>query len=162
MSVSMDKHDQNICIDKVVGFEANNQSLHFGEVGAEHTDSPYMTLIPSGESEGLHISVEDFDLFAWSMTNVLGGSFDEFSDYELSYLEWNNILREARKIIAFAAFDDLFDYMVAKTACGLSYMNGSGCSFWKNKGNYLTQLDDVEKWTKLTMSKDGDMKIYGF
>ena len=153
---------EDIHIDSTVGFEASNSSLHFGEIGAEHTDSPFMTLVPSGKDTALHIYVDDFDLFAWSITNALNEQFDEYGDYDFSSSKWNRILTEARKIIEFESFDDLFDYMISTTKYGLVYMNYGDADFWKNKDHYLSQLDDVEKWTRLTMSTDGNMKIHGF
>lgn len=153
---------EDIHIDSVVGFEASDDSLHFGKIGADHTSTPFMTFVPSGQDTRLHISVDDFDLFAWSMTNTLNEQFDEYGDYDLSFSEWNNILTEAQKIMAFELFDDLFDYMISATKYGLMYMNHGGCSFWKNRKHYLSQLKDVIKWTQLTMDADCSMRIYGF
>ena len=153
---------EDIHIDSAVDFEANNGSLHFGKIGAEHTETPYMTFAPSDKNTTLHISVDDFDLFAWSITNASNEWFDESGDYDFSFSEWNNILAEARKLLEFDSFDDLFDYMISITKCGLVYMNRCGTDFWKNRDHYLSQLDDVEKWTRLTVSEDGNMRIYGF
>ena len=153
---------EDIHIDSTVGFKASNSSLHFGKIGAEHTGTPYMTLVPSDKNTDLHVCVDDFDLFSWSMTNVLNEQFDEYRDYDFSFSNWNNILIEARKILEFDSFDALFDYMISTTRYGLVYMNYGGADFWKNRDHYLSQLDDVEKWTRLTMSTDGNMKIFGF
>lgn len=153
---------EDIHIDNVVGFEANSCSFHFGDIGAEHTETPYMSLIPSGTDTALHIAVDDFDLFAWSMTNVLGEQFDEFDNYELSYSQWNDILNEAHKIVTFNTFDELFNYMISTSECGLRYMNCAGAEFWKHKKRYLSQYEDMKKWSALTMKPDGKMNIYGF
>lgn len=153
---------EDIHVDHVVGFEANSSSFHFGKIGAEHTETPYMSLIPSGTDTALHIAVDDFDLFAWSMTNVLGEQFDEYDNYELSHSQWSNILNEAHKIVGFNTFDELFDYMIATSECGLRYMNHAGAEFWKQKDRYLSQYADMKKWSALTMKPDGKMNIYGF
>lgn len=153
---------EDIHIDDVVGFEAKSGSFHFGEIGAEHTDTPYMTLVPSETDTALHIAVDDFDLFAWSITNVLGEQFDEYDDYELSYSEWSDILNEANKIVNFNTFDELFDYMIAANGYGLRHMNCAGAEFWKNKKRYLLQYEDMKKWSGLTMKPDSKMIIYGF
>lgn len=153
---------QDIQTDNVVGFEANSCSFHFGDIGAEHTETPYMTLIPSETDTVLHIAVDDFDLFSWSITNVLGEQFDEFGDYELSYSQWHDILNEARKIVNFDNFDELFDYMIATSECGLRYMNYAGAEFWKHKDRYLSQYADMKKWSEMTMKPNGKMNIYGF
>lgn len=153
---------EDIHIDNVVGFEADSNSFHFGEIGAEHTETPYMTLVPDGTDTALHIAVDDFDLFAWSLTNVLGEQFDEYDNYELSYSQWSDILNEAHKIVTFNTFDELFDYMIATSECGLRYMNHAGTEFWKQKDRYLSQYADMKKWSALTMMSDSKMNIYGF
>lgn len=153
---------EDIHIDNVVGFEAESSSFHFGEIGAEHTETPYMTLVPSGTDTVLYIAVDDFALFAWSMTNVLGEPFDEYDDYELSYSQWNDILNETYKIVNFNTFDELFDYMVAASEYGLRYMNYAGAKFWEDKDCYLSQYEDMKKWSELTMKPDSKMNIYGF
>lgn len=101
---------EDIHIDDVVGFSAKSDSLHFGKIGAEHTETPYMTLVPSETDTALHMAVDDFDLFVWSMTNILGEQFDEYDNYELSYSQWSDILNEANIILSFNTFDELFDY----------------------------------------------------
>ncbi len=153
---------EDIHIDHVVGFEPDSSSFHFGKIGAEHTETPYMSLVPSGTDTALHIAVDDFDLFAWSMTNVLGEQFDEYDNYELSYSQWNDILNESHKIVTFNTFDELFDYMIATSECGLRYMNYAGAEFWKHKKRYLSQYEDMKKWSELTLKPDGKMNIYGF
>ena len=152
----------SIHTDKTVGFQARTLTFFFGEEGAEETDIPYMTLIPGDKKTSLHIASFDFSLFAWSMTNILKETFDEYGDYKLTYSEWNAILQEARKIIEFESFDDLFDYMVSININGLGYMNYQGAEFWENKSCYITQLEDMEKWSQLIMSPDDEMNIYGF
>ena len=121
-----------------------------------------MTLVPSGTDTVLYIAVDDFALFAWSMTNVLGEPFDEYDDYELSYSQWNDILNETYKIVNFNTFDELFDYMVAASEYGLRYMNYAGAKFWEDKDCYLSQYEDMKKWSELTMKPDSKMNIYGF
>lgn len=153
---------EDIHIDNVVGFEADSSTFHFGKIGAEHTETPYMTLVPSGINTALHIAVGTFDLFAWSMTNVLGEQFDEYDNYELSYSQWNDILNEAHKIVGFNTFDELFDHMTATSECGLRYMNYAGAEFWKHKERYLAQYEDMKKWSNLTMKPNDKMNIYGF
>lgn len=148
--------------DKTVGFKAQTLTFFFGEEGAEKTNAPYMTLIPSNKETSLHIASFDFNLFAWSMTNILKEAFDEYGDYRLTYSQWNKILQEAKKITNFETFDELFDYMISMTPNGLCHMNYQGAEFWANKSSYIIQLEDMEKWSQLTMSPDDEMSIYGF
>ena len=152
---------EDLHTDESLNFEGSH-TLYFGEKGSEHAETPYMSLIPSGKDTALHISVDDFDLFAWGMTIVLKKDFDEYGDYSLNYNKWNEILIEAKKILDFKSFDDLFDYIIAQFDNGLWYMNNRGVSFWKNKEKYETQLSDVSKWSKLVLNKDDVLNIYGF
>jgi hypothetical protein len=153
---------EDIYMDHVVGFESESGAFHFGEIGAKHTQTPYMTLVPGNTDTALYIALDDFNLFSWSMTNVLGKPFDASDNYELSYSQWDVILKESHKIVSFDKFDDLFDYMIAASECGLSHMNRAGAEFWKNKDRFLAQYEDMEKWSELTMQPDSKMNIYGF
>lgn len=152
---------EDLHTDDTFNFEGSN-TLYFGEKGAEHTETPYMSLVPTEKNTPLHISVDDFDLFAWSMTIVLKEDFDEYGDYSITYEKWNEILSEGKKILNFKAFDDLFDYIVAQFNNGLWHMNNRGAEFWKNKEKYETQLSDVAKWSELALSKNDVLNIYGF
>ena len=152
---------EDLHTDDTLDFEGSH-TLYFGEKGAEHTETPYMSIMPSKRDTALHISVDDFDLFRWSMTIVLKEDFDEYGDYSLSYNKWNEILIEAKKILDFKSFDDLFDYIIAQVDNGLWYMNNQGADFWKNKEKYKTQFSDVSKWSELVLNKDDILNIYGF
>lgn len=152
---------EDLHTDDTFSFEGSN-TLYFGEKGAEHTETPYMSLVPSEKGTSLHISVDDFDLFRWSMTIALKEDFDEYGDYSLSYNQWNEILFVAKIILEFKSFDDLFDYIVAQIDNGLWYLNNHGADFWRNKVKYETQLSDVVKWSALVLDKDDVLNIYGF
>lgn len=154
-------NSEDLHTDDTFGYEGSN-TLYFGKKGAEHTETPYMSLVPTEKNTSLHISVDDFDLFAWSMTIVLKEDFDEYGDYSITYEKWNEILSEGKKILNFKAFDDLFDYIVAQFDNGLWHMNNRGAEFWKNKEKYETQLSDVAKWSELALSKNDVLNIYGF
>ena len=152
---------EDLHTDDTFSFEGSN-TLYFGEKGAEHTETPYMSLVPSEKGTSLHISVDDFDLFRWSMTIALKEDFDEYGDYSLPYNQWNEVLVVAKNILDFKSFDDLFDYIVAQIDNGLWYLNNHGAEFWKNKVKYETQLSDVSKWSELALGKDDVLNIYGF
>lgn len=152
---------EDLHIDETVSFEASSPTLFFGHIGAEHTQNPYMTLVPSGTDTSLHISIFDFTLFAWSMTNVLERNFDEYDNYELSYKTWQDVLRQAEKIISFETFDALYNYVV-NTCNSRIYCMITEEFFWNNKTQYKEQLDDVIRWTELVMSSSDNMCIYGF
>ena len=152
---------EDLHTDESLNFEGSH-TLYFGEKGSKYAGSPYMSLEPSEKDTCLHISVEDFDLFSWSITIVLNEDFDEYGYYSLSYDKWNEILIEAKKILDFESFDDFFDYIVAHFDNGLWHMNTRGASFWKNKKKYETQLSDVAKWSELALNMDDVLDIYGF
>ena len=154
-------NSEDLHTDDTFGYEGSS-TLYFGKKGAEHAETPYMSLVPTEKNTSLHISVDDFDLFAWSMTIVLKEDFDEYGDYSITYEKWNEILSEGKKILNFKAFDDLFDYIVAQFDNGLWHMNNRGAEFWKNKEKYETQLSDVAKWSELALSKNDVLNIYGF
>lgn len=154
-------NSEDLHTDDTFGYEGSS-TLYFGKKGAEHTETPYMSLVPTEKNTSLHISVDDFDLLAWSMTIVLKEDFDEYGDYSITYEKWNEILSEGKKILNFKAFDDLFDYIVAQFDNGLWHMNNRGAEFWKNKEKYETQLSDVAKWSELALSKNDVLNIYGF
>lgn len=152
---------EDLHTDELLDFEGSH-TLYFGKKGSEHTETPYMSLVPSKMDTALYISVDDFDLFRWSMTIALKEDFDEYGDYSLSYNQWKEILIEAKKILDFKSFDDLFDYIVAQFDHSIWYMNHRGANFWKDKEKYAAQLSDVLKWSELALEKDDILNIYGF
>lgn len=153
---------EDLHIDTVVGFEAESGTLNFGKAGRQHTETPYMTLVPSAADTCLYIAVDDFDLFDWSMTHVLRERFDEYGDYVLTRSQWGEVVQEAKKIVSFDNFDALFDYMTETSRWGLIYMNYHGAEFWKNIRRYQTQQKDIDAWTRMTMSDGDTIRIYGF
>ncbi|MBQ8636698.1 MAG: hypothetical protein IJ423_01730 [Clostridia bacterium] len=152
---------EDLHTDDTLDFEGSH-TLYFGEKGSEYAETPYMSLVPSNKETALHISVDDFDLFRWSMTIVLKENFDEYGDYGLPYNQWNEVLVVAKKILDFKTFDELFDYIVSQIDNGLWYLNNHGAEFWNNKEKYETQLSDVSKWSELVLNKDDVLNIYGF
>lgn len=47
---------EDLHADEVTGFEAESHMLFFGRKGAAHTDTPYMTLSPSGKDDSFRMS----------------------------------------------------------------------------------------------------------
>lgn len=152
---------EDLHTDVSLNFEGSN-TLYFGEKGEDHVQPPYMSFLPPKRGIALHVSVDDFYLFRWSMTIVLKEEFDEYENYSLPYDKWKEILIEAKKILDFKSFDDLFDYIVAQFHNGLWYMNNHGANFWKNRDKYENQLYDISKWSELALDKDDVLNIYGF
>ena len=153
---------EDLHIDETVGYEAESSSFYFGDTGAFHVGSPCITLEPDGTETSLHIEEDDFNFWAWCITNFLHERFCEFDDYEFSYAQWNGILDEADKILSFESFDSLFDYMVSASKYGLRFMNCEGTEFWKNKDKYQKQYEDMKNWSELTMKSGVKMNVYGF
>lgn len=156
--------------DEITGFEAQSPTLFFGKVGAKHTDEPYVKLSPSGNHESfINISVDDLLLFDWCITHITGEYFDKYGDYRFSASDWQNILKDAQRLLSFDTFDALFDDAVSwkifsdgSSNFMLSQLNTRGAMFWEEREKYRIQLSDVCEWTRLVLS-DGDvMNIFGF
>lgn len=158
---------EDLHIDDVTGFESESGTVFFGRLGAKHAGNPQITIAPDGKESKVHIAVSDFDLFAWSITDIEKNCFDEYEGYSYSYKEWMGVLSEAQKLIDFETFDELFEYRIGLkityegSNVALSQMNCRGAAFWKSKERYKDQLDDIRKWTELVLSTDGIMKIVG-
>lgn len=152
--------------DEVTGFEAESHMLFFGRKGAEHTETPYMTLSSSGKDNScIHVYVEDFLILDWSISLAIGGRFDEYGEYHFSHKEWNDLLDEAWRILATDSFDELFDELIDRQGKG-NYMmwklNSRGVSFWKERDKYRTQIKDIREWSNLVLGPNDTMDIYGF
>lgn len=159
---------EDLHIDQISGFEPEGSTFFFGEKGAEHTEEPFMTLAPESNASRLYISVSDFLLFDWVITWFTKQFFDEYGEYEFNSGQWSILLDEAEKIVHFEAFDDLFDYLTDHDILYrngknvfLSSLNCNGADFWKHKDEFKTQLKDMREWTKLVLSDNDSITIYG-
>lgn len=161
---------EDIHVDSVSGFESHGGTMFFGRCGADHCKETYMTLCPSNSDSRLHISVEDFTLYAWSIGNLFEW-FDEYGDYEYSYLQWASILEEAEKILSFTTFDALFDYRTSLKVRSedkfrgnyfLNEMNCQGRSFWTRRETFRKQLKEMQEWTAMVLGENDSISIYGF
>lgn len=155
---------EDLHVDPSTGFEPEGSTFFFGEIGEEHAEVPYMTLMPEKRDSRLYISVYDFLLFDWVITWFTKKFFDEYSAYTFSAIQWKTMLDEAEKLLRFDKFDDLFDYLTSldKNHLFLSSLNYHGADFWKQKDKYKTQLKDMKKWTRCVLPDTGSIKICGF
>lgn len=160
---------EDLHIDQISGFEPEGSTFFFGEKGAEHIEEPFMTLVSGSKESRLNISVSEFLLFDWVITWFTRQFFDEYGEYEFSSDQWSVLLDEAEKILRFESFDDLFDYLTGydvlyRTGKNvlLSSLNSKGADFWKHKEKFKTQLKDMREWTKLVLSNNDSIIIYGF
>ncbi len=160
---------EDLHTDETVGYESETSTFFFGREAAEHTNTPYMTLVPGDKNTSLNIYIDDFILFNWSITHIEHEFFDIYGAYNYNCAQWEKILNEAEKLLNFESFDDLFDYVVnpgIKNRSGENYpliqINNNGVSFWKDKEKLRTQLKDMRGWTKLALSETETMHIYGF
>lgn len=161
---------EDLHIDSVTGFEAETRTFFFGKKGANHIEQPYMSLSSCGSRSVLYIAEEDFCLFGWCISDLFEW-FDEYGEYEYSSEQWKAILTEAEKLLSYESFDMLFDYRVSlyreneDNSNGnyfLSQMNCNGATFWKERGKYRQQLEDMKKWTALVLTPTGTVSISGF
>jgi hypothetical protein len=160
---------EDLHIDQVTGFEPEGSTFFFGKTGADHAEEPFITLVPQNSESRLNIAVEDFLLFDWVITWFTKQSFDEYGQYDFRAKQWKAMLAEAITILDFESFDELFDYLTGvDVTCSsganvfLSSLNRSGADFWKYKELFKTQLKDMLAWTKLVLSDNGSITIYGF
>lgn len=160
---------EDIHVDAVVGYRSCSSTLFFGETGAEHTDEPYMTIIPKGIGTSVNISVDDIDLIAWAYLNTQRKYFDIYKHYDFSKEEWDAVLAEAKHILCFQTFDDLFDYMVsldirskAGSSIPLARLNTNGARFWRRHRIYEGQYEALRKWTDLVLPSCEGFTMYGF
>lgn len=165
---------EDLCTDPLTGFEAVSYSLKFGKLGAEHTETPYISLVPGDKDTKLHISVEDFILFDWAISTYTSTKFDEYDDYEFSYNQWSKILKIAGEIVSIDNFDDLFEFLTGIKITGrgridddrysfmLYSVNCYGADFWKRHYKYETQLNDMIDWTEIVLSTNEKMSLCGF
>ncbi|MBQ9881216.1 MAG: hypothetical protein IJM42_01190 [Synergistes sp.] len=165
---------EDLHTDEITGFEARSPSLFFGETGRRHAAEPYITLSPGEGKTHLYISCcKDFLLLDQSIACLSRESFDRYKKYELSFLQWKKVLDIAEKIVSFTSFDDLFDYLagfgiICKSRCGVENnpfperLNSNGAELWNDREKYVTQLEDIREWTKLVLSENESMMVYGF
>lgn len=165
---------EDLHVDEITGFVPKSPSFYFGEICLDHIELPYITLHSKNGKSALYISYdEDFLLFDWSITCLNRESFDEYSYYELSFQQWKKVLEIAERIVSFASFDDLFDYLIG---FGITYINShgvekniftgrlnrNGMEIWYNRKKYLTQLSDMKVWSELVLSENEPMIVAGY
>ncbi len=156
--------------DEATGFEAESHTLFFGKKGRNRTETPYMKIVSTGNTNSiLYISAEDCLLLGWCITHAKGEYFDEYYDYHFTSVEWKYILDEAHRLLSFETFDELFDETVGWSILNcddengmLNYMNSCGAEFWREREKYRTQFRDLWKWSKLVLADGNTMDIYGF
>jgi len=160
---------EDIHDDESVGLVGNDADLYFGRIGARWVSTPSISLNPSGKDTSLHVYAMDFQLFDWSITVMLHDFHDEYADYTFSYTQWQQILSEAKRLVSFNTFDDLFDYLHGLDTDSkngknmfMRRLNSSGKEFWKDRDKNKRKLDIVQKWTELTMTPSDTMWIQGF
>ena len=165
---------EDLHTDESTGFEARSSSLFFGDTGRRHAAEPYITLSPGEGKTHLHIPYgKDFLLLDQSMACLSRESFDRYKKYELSFLQWKEVLDIAEKIVSFTSFDDLFDYLagfgiICKSPCGFGNppfserLNSNGADLWNDREKYVIQLEDIREWSKLVLSENESMMVYGF
>lgn len=155
--------------DQMTGFEPEGSTIFFGEVGARHVDSPYITLASGDNGAELYITYTDFFLFELSITWLTKELFDEYGEYEFSASQWEAILEEAERIVSYLSFDDLFDDLTGYDSQFISgenvfqgLLNGKGANYWKNMDKYRIQLKDMREWTRRVLTEKDSMRIIGF
>lgn len=165
---------EDLHTDALSKYEADSETFYFGKLGAEHIESPFVTLVPGKKNTCLNIAVSDFTLFGWSITHCQKECFDEYGQYEFTKAQWNDILAEAEKLVSFESFDALFEYVTSikiysykivgsgRFSVTLNNINCCGADFWKHLDLHKTQLKDMKAWTDLALSDSDLMTVRGF
>ena len=150
------------------GHTEMGRSIFFAQEGKRVVGYPYYLIFPESEKSELLIAEEDFTLFGWALSMMVGKQIDVFGPIlKFDYGEWKQVLEKARKMVSFETFDDLFDYLLelkdqnSGESVLLYYVNNCGADFWKNLQKYKLQLNDIEKWTQLVLDKNEKMIISG-
>ena len=159
-----DLHD-----DKQLGFKGKSSSFFFGKKGDRYVSRPRFEIYPKNKSANL-ICDYDFKFFLWPISIVLNNIFNGYATYEFTKEQWNNILNEAEKILNFTKFDELFDYLINKNfiyhRTGKYYFLGKlnyfGVKFWNNKKKYITQVDDLRRWSELVLANCDSIVVQGY
>ena len=161
---------EDIHDDEGIGFKGKSATFFFGKKGSKYCPDPFMTLSTESSESRLHIYVDDFILFAWSMGDLYEW-FDEYGEFNYTYNQWQRLLSEAEKLLSFTTFDELFSYRTGINKPNpddqrgnyfLSELNISGARFWKNRNVYRTQLEEIREWTSIVMKPNDTMSICGF
>ena len=132
--------------DPITGYEAESPSLFFGRKGADHADTPFMSISSDSSAAVLHIPVDEFDLLGWCFAKATNEFFDEYGEYHFTNEQWHSILKEANHILDIPTFDEVFDYVVGwniRNRPGQNYMltlmNSSGAEYWNSRDRYRIQ-----------------------
>jgi len=160
---------EDISVDEVTGFESESNGICFGMKGRKWAGSDCLAIVPSGVNTVMYISQDDFWLFKIGFMCLRKEWFDPYWYYQFDYSEWQELLDTVQTILEYQSFDELFDYLVglkiytnhSKQNDLLFKLNGDGALFWNNRNWYQTQLEEMRRWTALTLKENDTMKIIG-
>lgn len=158
---------EDLHVDEVTGFFSECSSFYFGSKGREHVGTPIVSICDESREHQLRMnSDDDFHLFAWAISVVLGTQYDQYDDYELSWKQWNAVLDEADKIANFSSFDELYDYFLKLKADGgcdlMYYVDHCAVDYWKHKELHKREASDMRKWCDLALGTSDKIFLIGF
>ena len=154
--------------DVELGLYGGCKSLWFGEKGKSLINNPYITITPESRKHCMYIHEDDMMLVSIAISIVIGRQHDEYEDYDFSYDQWNNVLKEIDTIATFKKFDDFFDYVLqmrekSNGNCDLIYyVNNCGLNYWRNKELHTDEAKDVRKWTELARKPGEKIYVIGY
>lgn len=151
-------------------FKPKSKKIFVGEAGRKQVMNPCFELLP-GRADNtpknkISIYEEDF-LFIMPAFGLAvdPAGFDEYECYHLTKQQWLNLLEEAQKIVSFAAFDDMFEYVVKQgkhtSYDGLYFLNNNGKSIWNARKEAQIMLEDLSAWTETILKEDDGVEILG-
>lgn len=151
-------------------FKPKSKKIFVGEEGRKKAWSPAFEFLQSksDNTEINRISIYEDDFLFIMLAFGLAvdhEGFDEYECYSLTKKQWLKLLEEAKKVVSFDTFDDMFEYVVKqgkKTKYdGLYFLNHCGKSIWEDHKEAQVMVDDLFAWTDIIMKDDDEMEILG-
>ena len=127
----------------------------------ERKESGYNSLrcYPSDEqrTNQIYIEIDDFFVIVLAYGKVINrAGLNIYEHYSFKKQDWLKLLNEARKIVCFSSFGDMYNYVHRLEIVNLGYsMEDNSKEIWNERKEIDSMLDDLFAWTEFVM-KDGD------
>lgn len=145
-------------------FKPTSKKIFVGKDKAKEEWTPYYTMrcYPSDDTRDNELHIWDNDFLFVQLaygTAIDKQGFDPYEYHSFTKTEWLQLLKEARKLIEFKTFEDMYNY-VLKTGTDMDFdlkytLNNYQESVWDMRQETQIILDDLLRWTDFIM-KDGD------
>lgn len=114
----------------------------------------------------LYIHQDDFLFLAVAYGIAIDHSgLDIYECYALKKQDWLKLLNEARKLIRFNSFKDMYDYLQqVKQEIAYDYtysLTNYPDAVWNDRKEIDSMLDDIFAWTEFIMQDGDEIEILG-